>query len=89
VADPTAVKFHMGEGCVTCNGVGYSGRIGIYELLAVSRDVRRLILKNAPTLDIQAQAEKEGMKTLRQAGIELVLKGETTIEQILAATTEL
>ena len=89
VADPSAVKFHMGEGCVTCNGVGYSGRVGIYELLTVSREIRRLILKNAPTLDIQAQAEKEGMKTLRQAGIDLVLRGETTIEQVLAATTEI
>jgi type IV pilus assembly protein PilB len=79
----------MGEGCVSCNGVGYSGRIGIYELLPVTREIRRLIIKNASTLDLQAQAEKEGMKTLRQAGIDLVLKGETTIEQVLAATTEL
>jgi type IV pilus assembly protein PilB len=89
VADPAAVKFHMGEGCVTCNGVGYSGRIGIYELLPVSREIRRLILKGAPTLDIHDQAEREGMKSLRQSGIELVLRGETTIEQVLAATTEL
>jgi type IV pilus assembly protein PilB len=88
-ADPAAIKFHMGEGCVTCNGVGYSGRIGIYELLPVSREIRRLIIKNASTLEIQAQAEKEGMKTLRQSGIELVLRGDTSIEQVLAATTEL
>ena len=67
---------------------GFMGRIGIYELLPVSREVRRLIIKNAPTLDIQAKAEEEGMKTLRQAGIDLVLRGETTIEQVLAATTE-
>ncbi len=83
------VKFHMGEGCVTCNGVGYQGRIGIFEMLNCSREIKKLILKNAPTMDIQACAEKEGMKTLRQAGIELVLRGDTTIEQVLAATTEL
>lgn len=88
-ADPASIKFHMGEGCVTCNGVGYSGRIGIYELLPVSREIRRLIIKNASTLEIQAQAEKEGMKTLRQSGIDLVLRGDTSIEQVLAATTEL
>jgi type IV pilus assembly protein PilB len=87
--DPGGVKFYHGEGCVTCNGVGYSGRMGIFELMVVSRELRKLILKGAPTSDIQDCAEREGMKTLRQAGMELVLKGETTIEQVLAATTEL
>ena len=83
------VKFHMGEGCVTCNGVGYQGRIGIFEMLNASREIKKLILKNASTMEIQDCAEREGMKTLRQAGIELVLRGDTTIEQVLAATTEL
>jgi len=87
--DARDVKFHMGEGCVTCNGVGYSGRIGIFEMLNCTREIKKLILKSAPTMDIQDQAEREGMKTLRRAGIELVLKGDTTIEQVLAATTDL
>ncbi|MDB5050474.1 MAG: type pilus biosis protein PilB [Fibrobacteres bacterium] len=89
VEDAASVKFHMGEGCVTCNGVGYQGRIGIFEMLNATREIKKLILKNASTMDIQACAEREGMKTLRQAGIELVLRGDTTIEQVLAATTEL
>jgi type IV pilus assembly protein PilB len=89
VDDPSAVKFHTGEGCVTCNGVGYQGRIGIFEMLNASRDIKKLILKNASTMEIQDCAEREGMKTLRQAGIDLVLRGETTIEQVLAATTEI
>jgi type IV pilus assembly protein PilB len=89
VKDAEKVKFHMGEGCVTCNGVGYQGRIGIFEMLNCTREIRKLILKNASTMEIQDCAEREGMKTLRQAGIELVLRGDTTIEQILAATTEL
>ena len=84
-----AVKFYHGEGCVTCNGVGYSGRIGVFEMMVVSKGIRKLILKGASTGDIQEAAEREGMKTLRQAGMELVLKGDTTIEQVLAATTEL
>jgi type IV pilus assembly protein PilB len=82
-------KFFKGEGCVSCNGAGYAGRIGIFEFLTVSKDVRKLILRNTPTLEIQEQAEKEGMKTLRQSGISLALQGDTTIEQIIAATTEL
>jgi type IV pilus assembly protein PilB len=82
-------KFFRGEGCVSCNGSGYSGRIGIFEMLVMSKEIRKLILRNAPTLEIQALAEKEGMKTLRQSGIHLALQGETTIEQIIAATTEI
>jgi len=89
VKDPAGIKFHMGEGCVACNGTGYSGRLGIFEMLTVSRDVRKLILKGAPTQDIADMAESEGMRNLRQAGINMVLRGDTTIEQVLAATTEI
>ena len=55
----------------------------------ISREVRKLILRNAPSSEIQQLAEKEGMKTLRQSGINLALLGETTIEQVIAATTEI
>ncbi len=89
VKDSAGIKFHMGEGCVACNGTGYSGRLGIFEMLSVSREVRKLILKGSGTQEISDQAEKEGMKNLRHAGIDLVLRGETTIEQVLAATTEI
>ncbi len=88
--NPASVpKLYKGIGCVTCNGTGYSGRTGIFELLTVSRTIRKMILKNSSTIEIQEQAEKEGMKTLRKAGIEMALKGITTIEQIIAATTEI
>jgi type IV pilus assembly protein PilB len=82
-------KFFRGEGCVSCNGTGNTGRIGIFEMLVMSKDIRKLVLRNAPTYEIQEQAEKEGMKTLRQSGVNLALQGETTIEQIIAATTEI
>lgn len=81
-------KFFRGEGCVACNGTGYFGRVGIFEMLVASRGIRTLILRNASTMEIQAQAEKEGMKTLRTAGIDLALAGETTIELVIAETTE-
>lgn len=82
-------KFFKGEGCVSCNGSGFSGRIGIFEFLVISKEIRKLILRNAPASEIQELAEKEGMKTLRQSGIALALQGDTTIEQIIAATTEI
>jgi type IV pilus assembly protein PilB len=81
-------KFFRGEGCVACNGTGYFGRVGLFEMLVATRDIRTLILRNAGTMEIQAQAEKEGMKTLRNAGIDLALAGETTIELVIAETTE-
>ncbi len=86
---PPSTRFYKGDGCVTCNGTGFSGRTGIFELLVVSKEIRKLILRNASTLEIQELAEKEGMKTLRQSGVEMALRGVTTIEQVLAATTEI
>ena len=88
--DPSNVpQLFRGSGCVTCNGTGFSGRIAIFEMMQISKEIRKLILKNASTMDIQEQAEKEGMRTLRKSGIELALNGTTTIEQIIAATVEI
>lgn len=81
--------FYHGEGCVSCNGTGYSGRVGIFEMIPVTRDIRKMILQNRPTVEIEDEAIKEGMKTLRQSGIELMLRGETTVEQVIAVTTEI
>ncbi|MBN1984586.1 MAG: Flp pilus assembly complex ATPase component TadA [Chitinivibrionales bacterium] len=83
------VKFFIGQGCIRCNGTGYSGRTGIFEMISVTKEIRKLILRNAPPMEIQEQAEKEGMRTLRQAGIHLARQGTTSIEQIIAATTEI
>jgi type IV pilus assembly protein PilB len=80
--------FYKGEGCVSCNGTGYLGRSGIFEMIPVSRKIRKLILRNSPTIDIEDAAAKEGMKSMRQAGIEMVLSGITTVEQIIAVTNE-
>jgi type IV pilus assembly protein PilB len=81
--------FYRGEGCVSCNGTGYSGRTGIFEMLEVDRDIRTMILRNAPTHEIQRAAERQGMRTLRKAGIQYALDGITTIEQVIAVTTEI
>ena len=88
--NPASVPcLYKGTGCVQCNGTGFSGRIAIFEMLEVSKEIRKLILKGASTIDIQEQAEKDGMKTLRKAGLELAINGTTTIEQIIAATMEI
>ncbi|GBU20805.1 hypothetical protein R80B4_00690 [Fibrobacteres bacterium R8-0-B4] len=88
--DPaTVTQFYKGNGCVTCNGTGFDGRTAIFEMLQVTKNIRKLILRNAPTMEIQEAAAAENMKTLRQAGIELAVNGTTTIEQVLAATVEI
>ncbi|MDR2592482.1 MAG: Flp pilus assembly complex ATPase component TadA [Chitinispirillales bacterium] len=88
--DPEQVtQLYKGNGCVTCNGTGFEGRTAIFEMLQITKNIRKLILKNASTLEIQEAAAAENMKTLRQTGIELALNGTTTIEQVLAATIEI
>jgi len=88
--DPANVpQLYKGSGCVTCNGTGFSGRIAVFEMMQISKAIRKLILRSASTIEIQEQAEAEGMRTLRKSGIELALNGTTTIEQIIAATIEI
>jgi type IV pilus assembly protein PilB len=88
--DAAKVKhLYKGTGCVSCNGTGFSGRVALFEMLEVSKDIRKLILKNASTMEIQDQAIKEGMKTIRKAGIETALEGVTTIEQVIAVSMEI
>jgi len=65
-------KFYRGTGCVTCNGTGFLGRTGLFEMLNLTRAIRSLVLRNASTVDIQEKAMEEGMFTLRQAGIDSV-----------------
>jgi type IV pilus assembly protein PilB len=87
--DDSNLVFFRGEGCVSCNGTGYAGRTGIFELMEISREIRTMILRNAPSHEIQTAAENAGMRTLRKAGLEFALKGITTVEQVIAVTTEL
>jgi type II secretory ATPase GspE/PulE/Tfp pilus assembly ATPase PilB-like protein len=88
--DPASVPhLSRGTGCVTCNGTGFQGRVAIFEMLQVTKGIRKLILKNAPTIEIQELAIEEGMRTLRKSGLEMALNGTTTIEQVIAATIEI
>ena len=80
------ITFHKGEGCDACGDTGYKGRQGIYEVMALSPEIRRLILKGASTADIQEQAIKEGMLTLRMDGMEKIRKGVTSLEEVVKET---
>jgi type IV pilus assembly protein PilB len=76
------------QGCNDCNHTGYKGRIGIYETLENSLPIQKFIVSNATSDVIQAQAIKEGMITMQTDGLIKVLRGETSVEEILRATRE-
>ncbi len=83
------VKFYEGQGCKACNGTGYKGRVGIYELLQNSKSIQDLILKRASSSQIRKVACQEGLVTLRQAAINKLLVGDTTVEEVLRVTQEI
>ncbi len=80
------VTIYKGRGCPMCGNTGYKGRIGLFEVLEVSDNVRELILVGASTLEIRRKAMEEGMITLRTSGLEKLRQGITTIEEVLRET---
>ena len=73
-------------GCDNCDGTGYRGRAGLYEVMALSPALRRLVLQGASTADLQDKAVEEGMLTLRMDGIMKLRKGVTTLEEVVKET---
>jgi type IV pilus assembly protein PilB len=79
-------SFFKGAGCDTCGGTGYKGRAGLYEVMAMSAALRRMVLQGASTADLQKQAISEGMLTLRMDGLLKMRKGVTTLEEVIKET---
>jgi type II secretory ATPase GspE/PulE/Tfp pilus assembly ATPase PilB-like protein len=78
------ITLYSPVGCETCSGTGYKGRVGLHELLLGSDQVKKLIQEHARVADILAVALNEGMRTLKQDGIEKVMQGITDIHQVRA-----
>lgn len=85
---PANLTLYRGTGCRECRHTGYRGRTGIFELMLVSEKMRQMILRKAGTAEIEIEARKNGMKTLRQDGIRKALSGITSLEEILSATQD-
>ena len=75
-------------GCDHCRGTGYKGRVGIYQVLPISDDMRQLIMRGGNAIDIAEQAAREGVRDLRQSGLLKVRSGITSLEEIEAVTNE-
>jgi type IV pilus assembly protein PilB len=77
-----------GVGCERCNKTGYKGRVGLYEVLEVSEELRELILVGASGLELRRKAVEEGMITLRRSGLRKVMEGVTSIEEVVRETVK-
>jgi len=75
-------------GCDHCKGTGYKGRIGVYQVMPISDDMRLLIMRNGNAYDIAEQAKKEGVRDLRQSGLLKVKQGIMSLEEVEAITNE-
>lgn len=80
-------KPYRAVGCSMCNN-GYKGRVGIYQVMPISEEIQRIILRDGSALDIAAQAQQEGVRSLRQSGLHKVKQGLTSLEEVLAVTNE-
>jgi type IV pilus assembly protein PilB len=77
-----------GAGCERCNNTGYKGRVGLYEVMEVTDELRELILVGASALELRRKAVDEGMITLRRSGLHKVMEGVTTIEEVARETVK-
>ncbi len=80
--DPDSIEFMHGEGCDNCHGTGYTGRLGVYELLLMDDDMRTMILEGSSSVKLRRKARENGMTTLRQDAWKKALAGITTVEEV-------
>lgn len=79
-------QFFRGKGCNNCRNIGYKGRMGIYEIMVMNEEIRRLTIEQAHTNVIRSVAKRNGMNTLRDSGLTAVYDGLTTIEEVMRET---
>jgi type IV pilus assembly protein PilB len=83
-ADPNElITLHKGDGCDVCKFTGYKGRIGIYEMMRINDEIRELMVRRAPLADLREAAKANGMHELKEDGLDKVLAGITTPEEVM------
>ncbi|MEQ1759038.1 MAG: type IV-A pilus assembly ATPase PilB [Vicinamibacterales bacterium] len=86
--DAQQVVPKVGKGCEKCNNTGYKGRVGLYEVMDVTEDLRELILVGASAMELRRKAIEQGMITLRQSGLQKVKSGVTTLDEVVRETVK-
>jgi type IV pilus assembly protein PilB len=83
---PAGKKFYYGRGCDRCSNTGHKGRVGIFELVHINDDLRDMISSGGSTDQLREACKKHGMQPLREAGMQAIYNGYTTIEEIVRET---
>ena len=86
IEETKTMKTFKGKGCATCNNTGYKGRIGLYEVMEITDELRELILIGASALELRKKAVDDGMITLRESGLHKIRAGVTTLEEVVRET---
>ncbi len=84
--DTPRVKLFKGRGCTVCNNTGYKGRVGLYEVMEITDELREMILCGASSLELKNKALEQGMISLRQSGLRKIRDGLTTVEEVVRET---
>ncbi len=82
------IRFYRGKGCAKCNHTGYTGRIGLFELLIINDELKNMVTGRMSSAQIKKKAVEIGMRVLFDDGIEKVKQGKTTVEELLRVTEE-
>ena len=82
------IDTYKGAGCEACNGTGYSSRLGIFELMEMNEEIRKLIMANADATVLTQAARRNGMRNLREDGWQKIQSGQTTAEEVMRVTQE-
>ena len=84
--DALSIKLFKGRGCGSCNNTGYKGRVGLFEVMEISEEIRELILSGASAMELRQKSIEEGMISLRGSGLRKIKEGLTTVEEVVRET---
>jgi type IV pilus assembly protein PilB len=84
--ETTQARLKKGRGCGSCNNTGYRGRVGLYEVMEISEEIRELILSGASAMELRRKSLEEGMISLRRSGLIKIKEGMTTVEEVVRET---
>ena len=84
--EASKARLKKGRGCGSCNNTGYRGRVGLYEVMDISEEIRELVLSGASAMELRRKAMEEGMFSLRRSGLMKIQEGLTTVEEVVRET---
>ncbi len=85
--DAKTLKTYKGKGCMTCTDTGYKGRVALYEVMIIKDNIKEAVLQGASVMELRELGRRNGMQTLREAGLQKIREGMTSVEEVLRVTT--